>query len=700
MGRNKKTGDKRKHSKRQWRAWGNTKISYTLIGSYLIPILLIIVLGLFSYDMAADNTEQLYQDSLEGTLRSVGENCKLLCSTVEDRSTQLVCDTSFNTYYSRTAGKTDPEALQEYRNVRTLLTKVKGTCNYIFSFHAFSEKGGNISSTSGNLKDLAYGEFKESNEGAYVEAADNKGVWTGYHNYIDENLGVKKTAYGLSFTRKMIDGKGYLTLDISHKKIMDMLKNAQGGEGSYTALLTPDGREFLYIPEDGGIEPADGEYVFADKDYYTKALEEGVVDSKYVKYQEGSYLFSYAPVGETGLMICMLVPKTTIMASANAIKQTTMIIVIIACVVALLVGGIIARNISKEVKHLIGSLRRVSEGDFTTEFVSRRRDEFALLTNGMMATMENVSGIVREIKNFSEKVYSTTEKFSDTASGMAESMNSINTAMDEVAVGVSNQASDSESSCHMMENFSEKLNEVYSNTSRMEKNSESAMQAVVKGKNQIDELNVKSEAATKMTRLLVENIGDVNRRSKNIGSILDSIQEIAQQTNLLSLNASIEAARAGEAGKGFAVVAEEIRNLADQSSQAGGQIQEIVQNIQGTTQKTSDCAKQTESYLKEQADSIASAIQVFGKIAEDVEQMVGVLRTVSEEMKFMMEDKDTVLKSIQNIATISEQASVSTEEVTATVNSQLDETELLAKEAETLRKEVKMLSESMEMFIV
>ena len=283
---------------------------------------------------------------------------------------------------------------------------------------------------------------------------------------------------------------------------------------------------------------------------------------------------------------------------------------------------------------------------------------------------------------------------------MAESMRDVNTAMEEVAKGVLRQAQDADRSLGQMAAFSDNLNSVYDYTLKIETNSEFAMQAVGKGRNKIAELSEKTNAASSMTKTLVGNIAEVEMCTRNIGSIMESIQEIAEQTNLLSLNASIEAAKAGEVGKGFAVVASEIRGLADQSQEAGKKIQGIIGNIQKTTEKTSGCARMTEDYLKEQMESLNGTVEVFSGITQNVEGMVEALHKITDRMSDMMSDKDEVLDSIQSIAAVSQQASASAEEVTATVTSQLSEATGLAGEAEKLSREVRQLNEAMRRFTV
>lgn len=688
---------RKKEKKQQGKKTG--KIIYRLSGAFLVPVFLIILLGVLSYITASDNISKQYKSSVNGTVATVGDYSTLLCKTIENKTTEIVTNTAFNNYYGRYAGKNDTDAMSAYRDVTTILTTAKGTCNYINSYSVFTKEGGNVTSTSGRLKAEAYDEFAKSDEAAKITGG--QGVWSGYHKFIDKQLSMAEDTYALAYTRKLSKGDGYICIDVTYSAIQDMLKSLTTGKGAISAIVSEsDGREVIYTDSDDAKKMSEKEHLFVGTTYVKDAAVDAKAGSTYVSVDGKKYLFGYSPVGNTGLMVCTLIPNSTILSAADSIRNVTIIIVLLASVIAIFIGSVIARSISREVKNLTKTMNKVSDGDFTTQFSSKRKDEFQLLTHGMMDMLANIRGILGEMIHFSDKVNNTSKGVSDTAESMADSMNDINVAMEEVANGVSRQADDTEHSLTLMAEFSEKLNEVYEHTNHMEQSSESAMQAVKTGKEQIAELNQKSEAATEMTKQLVADIADVNENSNNIGSIIEAIQAIAQQTNLLSLNASIEAARAGEAGRGFAVVAEEIRNLADQSAQAGNQIQKMIENIQMTTEKTSDCAKKTEGYLQEQSDSIQGTIEAFGLIADDVEQMVTVLHKITANMANMVTDKDEVLDSIRSIASVSEEAAASTEEVTATVNTQLEDAKTLAIEAERLSKEVQQLSASMQKFKV
>lgn len=314
--------------------------------------------------------------------------------------------------------------------------------------------------------------------------------------------------------------------------------------------------------------------------------------------------------------------------------------------------------------------------------------------------LQNIRQLMQNVIGFIAAVSESTEGVAATASTMVDSMTGINTAMEEVAQGVTRQAEDTEVGLREMTNFSDKLNLVHGRTSDMQENSNQAMEAIESGKVMVYELSDKSKRQRDHEHPDREHRPNVEENSKSIGSIIATISEIAEQTNLLSLNASIEAARAGEAGKGFAVVAEEIRKLADQSAEAGSHIRQIVGVIQQKTKVTSDSAKRAEEFLKNQAESIEGTVDIFTEINTNVTNLIRVLGEVTGNMEEMVSDKEKVFDSIRSIAAVSEETAASAEEVTATVNGQLSDAEKLAAAAEELNQEVSRLQEALNRYQV
>ena len=674
----------------------NGKIGYKLIAGFCVPVLLIIVLGTVSYRLAKSSIQTQYEQSVTDTVSSMSLNCKLLCESIQNKAAEIASNDYIQTYYNKAYAANASESQDCYRSATEILTTAKGTSSYMYSFSVFGENGNGITSASGNTPKDAYAQYMETNEGKrFASGSGNVGYWSGYHAYVDENLSIDTTKYAITYTRPFAKGNGFICLDIGTDAIREVLSNIDNGADSYVVLFTPDGRA-LTMQEDALVSVD----TFSGSKVEETALGAAESGSSYLSFEGKKYLLSVSPIGKSGMTIASLVPKAQILASASKIRNVTILVVLFACVTALFIGSVLAKGISREVNQLNRQMKKVSDGDFTTQFATKRKDEFRALTYGMTEMLEHIRQLMQNVVQFITQVNASSDGVSATADTMAHSIMDINAAMEEVAQGVSKQAEDTDSSLQDMSGFSEKLNHVYEDTSDMQKNSKQAVTAIEQGKQMVRELSDKSKAAAEITDVLIKNIADVEENSGNIGSIIETIREIAEQTNLLSLNASIEAARAGEAGRGFSVVAEEIRKLAEQSKEAGKRIRSIVAVIQEKTQITSDSAKRAEDFLHNQAASIEGTVDVFGEINENVTGLISGLKNVAGNMESMMTEKDNVMDSIRSIAAISEQTSASTEEVTATVNTQLGDARKLAAAAEELSHEVSHLQEELSKYIV
>ena len=687
----KKTAGKVAASKK-----GNSKIGYKLIFAFCVPVVLIVILGTVSYNLSVKSIKKQYEQSVMDTVASMSLNCNLLCENVQNKAAEFASNEYIQAYYTKSYKANAAEAQSCYRSVQTVLTTVRGTSSYIANYAVFGENGNGVTSTTSNTPKGAYEAYLETEEGArFSSGSGNENYWSGYHTYLDENTGSQPESYAVAYTRTFAKGNGFISLDITTDAIQEVLTNIDNGKGSYVALFTPDHR--VLTMQDGSLVTTD---LFDGSNVEEKALAAEEAGNSYVNFNGKNYLLSVSPIGTTGMAVASIVPKATILSAASGIRNTTIIIVILACAIAMLIGSIMAQGISREVTGLKKQMDKVSGGDFTTEFTTKRNDEFKLLAGGMTDMLHNIRQLMQNVIDFIAAVSESTDGVAGTANTMVDSMTGINTAMEEVAQGVTRQAEDTDVGLQEMTKFSDKLNLVHGRTGDMKDNSTQAMKAIESGKVMVYELSDKSKAAAEITDILIQNIADVEENSKSIGSIIATISEIAEQTNLLSLNASIEAARAGEAGKGFAVVAEEIRKLADQSAEAGSHIRQIVGVIQQKTQITADSAKRAEEFLKNQAESIEGTVDIFSEINTNVTDLIQVLGEVTASMEEMVSDKEKVFDSIRSIAAVSEETAASAEEVTATVNGQLTDAQKLAAAAEELDQEVSRLQDALSKYQV
>ncbi|NMA65688.1 MAG: hypothetical protein GX957_05525, partial [Clostridiaceae bacterium] len=389
-----------------------------------------------------------------------------------------------------------------------------------------------------------------------------------------------------------------------------------------------------------------------------------------------------------------------IMKDVNQVRDLTFVIIVIAFIIVSIIGLRISNGISKDLLRTCRSLDLVSNGDLTADFHTNRRDEFKLLNLSMNKMLENTRKLIGDMKQFGSRVSDSSSDVSKTAEYVFEKMNMISNSVDEVLDGIVSQASDTEEVAVKMSEFSKKLNIIYENSEQMDATADETIRTISSGQIIVDELNKKTQDTVAITKDLIQEIGEVQKKTDNIESIVKYIAGIAENTNLLSLNASIEAARAGESGRGFAVVADEIRKLADQSIEYNNQIKQIVDDIRNKTALTVQSAEKAGVYMRAQTASLSDTNEVFNSINSQVSSLVNRLKLGQESMTEMINDKERILEAVYSISAISEESSAASQEVKNIVRQQLDSISSLEQEAIRLKEDVQKLEESMSQFII
>ncbi len=693
--------------KNSGRGAGARSIMRTLIGAFLAPVALMVVLGVVSYNRAASGILSKYNESALSTVSAMGDYCGLLCDTVASKALEVSTNTTLVEYYNYVKlGKQDYTVMESLRDSKTVVANVKSINKFLYSCSVIPESGSYLTTLVGSMSENPFEDFMATEEGKFFrENASARNKWMGYHTYLDEHTNSSPDKYGLAFYQKVFQNDNYVVMDIDMAVVMEMLSKMDFGDGSIRALVSGDGREIISIQkegEEGEEEASQAEDIayFTGRSYFEdtrQALEAG---SQEIALEGEQYVYVYSPVGKTGIMICALIPKSNLLRQVESIKYITIFMVILASFAALAIGGVISSGISRTVKTMTNGLSAVAEGDLSKSFDTRRKDEFRVLVTALNSTMESIRLLMKDMKRFGDKVNQLARSVSGKAEDTNASMHTIAGTMEEMTRGFQEQAKDAEDSNERMVSFTESINNVTENTRDMTRMADEAINAVEQGTVIVRELSEKSDATVALTEVLVGDIDEVSRNSEEIKKVVDIISSIAEQTNLLSLNASIEAARAGEAGRGFAVVAQEIRELADQSKVSGGKIRSIVENIGVTADKTTVSAKEAEEMINSQAQALSETVEVFDRIRNCVGGLVEDIRTVTEHLGQISVEEENVQNAIRNISLVSEQVAASAGEVSGTLKEQVSIIEKLKEEAEVLRGDAEELGSSIDKFKV
>ena len=209
-------------------------------------------------------------------------------------------------------------------------------------------------------------------------------------------------------------------------------------------------------------------------------------------------------------------------------------------------------------------------------------------------------------------------------------------------------------------------NAVKDNVQAIDEMAANADDSVKSGIKAVENLKIKANETSDVTKGVIVDIEALAAETSSIGNIIETINDIASQTNLLSLNASIEAARAGEAGKGFAVVAEEIRKLAEQSAVSAGEIGNIITSVTSKTEKTAAAAKHAEEIVAQQEEAVSTTLAEFNVINENVKTIADHLKDIGLQVAEMEKAKVNTLSAVEGISAVSEEAAASSAEVQET----------------------------------
>ena len=694
---------------------GNNKKSIlgTLLAAFMVPVVLMIALGIVSYNTASSGIVEKYKESAESTVSAVGDYFDLVCTNISGKALEMITNSDVGDYYDKYYGKKEGKAMEAFRNAKSIISNAKSTNQNIYSCTVIPEGGAYLSTLSGGMTETPMADFSNTAEGQYfVTNNTQRNKWLGYQTYLDENMQSKQENYALVYYQRLSRADAYIAMALDISVAEEMLGQIDFGKGSVKALVSSDGREISFEQLTDSIEEAEAadtaeaavsdegssEQWFVGREFYESTKEAEETGHMDVRVDGKKYVYIYTPVGDTGTMICTLIPESNVLGQVGSIKYITIFMVILAAGAALAIGFVISAGISKTVKEMSSGLSKVAQGDLSKDFTTKRQDEFMELAGSLNAMIESMRALMRDMKQFGTKVTGLAEDVSDKTGAINNSMQDIARAMDEVAGGVQSQAEDTEKSNENMITFSENITAVTGETIRMSQTADKAIGAVEQGRVIVQELSDKSDTTVSLTKILVNDIDAVQKNSEEIKSFVDVINSIAGQTNLLSLNASIEAARAGEAGRGFAVVAEEIRKLADQSKESGEKIREIVEHIGQTTDKTTASAREAETMVNQQAKALEETVNVFGMIQGCVGELVEGIRIVTEKLEASMTEKENVENSLQNISSVSEEVAASTQEVTATLGEQVSVIQALKEEVEMLRADALELDQSIDRF--
>lgn len=700
----KASAEKKQKAPKQKKSGKSSKllsIRNKIVVCFLVPIVFMVIIGVSAYQKSAEGLSEKFTDSTLQTMRMATENLNMSCDFIRSEGLKYAYDDDLRKYFLGMFEDNPVDKLNFLTSTKSNLLSVQTSNPFISHMHIIPKKGVNLLSTKlSSGVDGFLDEYKE--DVASGEGRRSIPQWIDSHPVLDEKVTETEKDYIMAFEMMSQSNNACVVIDIKPSTITDFMEEIDIGDGSIIGFVTPGGRELVVENVEEGKEsvlPEEGN-VFSGQEYYTAVMDEAVADAgtAEVDFQGEKYLFIYSRSADIGFTTCALVPMRVVTSQATEIRNMTIGLVILACVIVVIVGIFITAGIENNMRRISRKFGDVAKGDLTVTVSAKGHDEFQDLAGSATNMITNTKKLVNQVSNATGELEVSAQNVGQASELIHEYSQDITRAIGEINEGMEEQSRHAQECVEKTDILSNEIQEVSHVVERVEKLVGETEGMINKGMEIVQVLGDRAGETTQMTVKVSESIESLRKESEIINSFVATITEITEQTNLLSLNASIEAARAGEAGRGFAVVAEEIRKLADDSAKAAGEIRNNVANITAQTQNSVESASQAKAMVELQTKAVEEVIAVFREMQERMGQLIEGLKDIVVSTEKADGERSAAVAAVKNISDIIEETAGSAETVNDVANKLLNHVEKLSTTASVLDENMEGLKNEISVF--
>lgn len=478
----------------------------------------------------------------------------------------------------------------------------------------------------------------------------------------------------------------YMLIEIKGKALTDMLSNLKIGLSSEIRILSTGG-DIVYATDPAKLGQTS--YIRVDEDL----VKEEQNNSFTAEDENGSsQLVVYQPLTTAKWTLMGYAPVSDFTKSADKLLYITLSVVLAAALIAVLIGFILVRIVGQPLGKLAVLMEEGEKGNLKVRTNFKSRDEIGRVGQSFNEMMEQISQLTRQSGTSADKVLVTSEQLVKASTTISLHAREVAVATEEIANGAVSLAGEAERSHHNVEIIGSKMLDVNGINTVMDTSAEKVIAVSNQGTALMKLLVEQSESTVEMINRIQENSTKLRDSTHLIRSILSPMIAVNKQTNILALNASIEAARAGAAGRGFIVIADEIRQLANQSSQSIQSVSKIIEEIGLNIENTVKDVNEAAPLFREQISSVRESSTIYASVKEEMELFIGHINESSTSIVELIEFQRQLGESMGSVSSIVQQTNASTQEVASMSSQQFivsEELVVLSGKLEELAEDLK-----------
>lgn len=400
---------------------------------------------------------------------------------------------------------------------------------------------------------------------------------------------------------------------------------------------------------------------------------------------DGTFYFGYyVPVHQNNSdeiigMVFAGMPVKEIYASLNLITMIFTVAILVILVIAVIGCLLVSRGIAKSIRNSMDVVKQISEGNLNVEIEQSmldRKDEAGALSCNTQTLIDNLSAMIGKISNNTMTLNASSEEMNAAAGQAGNAVGNINDDLHNMLTGAVEQTGNAQNIKNSIHNMNIHLEKTLGEVDHLSDETKAMLDARNDVDKSLNQLDVSNQDVMTEVENIQKQTQQNNESVEKIIAAVSYISDIADQTNLLSLNASIEAARAGETGKGFAVVAEEIGKLANQSNEASTEISELVNLLSYNSSQTMDIMDSVQDAMNDQTKKLVETANIFKQLQEHVSHVADGVDVIRDATVQLGKETDEIGKDIKNLSDIAQRnedtvkGTISfSDEVLGTVNS-------------------------------